>query len=68
MSNCVLLCGNGVVGCHGWVESHPKLAMETGWWVSRYADESDVPVYRYGSEWVLLLDDGGVEVIERDDG
>lgn len=58
-SNCVMLCGHGTAGCHGWVEANPKAAMESGWWVSRYADEKEIPVFMWHG-WVYLDDDGGM--------
>lgn len=47
-ANLVLLCGTGVTGCHGWVESHRALAREQGWLVSQWADPVDVPIVHMG--------------------
>lgn len=30
-ANLLLLCGTGVTGCHGWVESHRADARDLGW-------------------------------------
>lgn len=35
-ANLVTLCGSGVTGCHGWVESHREQATTDGWLVSRH--------------------------------
>lgn len=62
-SNCIKACGSGVTGCHGWIEAHPKDAMDRGLWVSRYADECEVPVLCWYGR-VVLDDSGGFEVVE----
>lgn len=63
-SNLILLCGSGTTGCHGWVESHRPQATDLGLLISRnsLALPTDVPVKRWGSEWVTLQHDGGVLV------
>lgn len=40
--NCVVLCGDGVRGCHGWCHANPKEATETGWMVSSWDDPATV--------------------------
>lgn len=62
-SNCVMLCGDGVQGCHGWVEHHPNAANDEGFHVRSFQDEYEVPVYRWG-RWVLLDDDGNIEEVD----
>lgn len=61
-ANLVLLCGSGVTGCHGWVESHRGEAIELGWLVSRlgYLLAEDIPV-QYHDGLYRLDDDGGRE-------
>lgn len=55
--NGVWLCGSGSMGCHGWVHSHPLLARQQGWIVSRYmAEPSMVPVMSRVHGGVVLLD------------
>jgi len=48
--NQVALCGSGVSGCHGWVESHREQAIEHGWLVPRRDPRHprDVPVFIAG--------------------
>jgi len=50
--NCVLLCGSGTTGCHGWVEHNRAVATDQGWLVPRRdpRDPADVPVY-IGGVW-----------------
>ncbi|MFJ5532450.1 HNH endonuclease [Streptomyces sp. NPDC093261] len=43
-ANLLLLCGSGVTGCHGWVETHRELAYQTGLLVHRWQDPRDVPL------------------------
>ncbi|ALA48482.1 HNH endonuclease [Mycobacterium phage Lolly9] len=56
--NCVLLCGHGTTGCHGWIEHHPDLAEAQGWHVRPWQEPSEVPVLWRGNEWVLLTPEG----------
>lgn len=58
-SNCVLLCGDGVRGCHGWVEHHPDLAATEGFHVRPWEDPAEIPVLWRGTRLVLLTDEGG---------
>ena len=40
LSNLLLVCGHGTVGCHGWLESHRNVARDTkGWLVPRIGTE-----------------------------
>jgi hypothetical protein len=56
----VVLCGSGVTGCHGWVETHRQDAYGDGWLVRRHGTvlptEISVPHTIYGQ--VRLIDDG----------
>lgn len=63
-SNLTLLCASS----HAFIEANRDWARREGWLVSRLSvnGPADVPVHRYGSEWVLFLDDGGIEVLEND--
>lgn len=52
-SNLVTVCGDGVRGCHGWIESNRDQAREWGYLVHRIDDPAEVPVLgRHG--WVLF--------------
>lgn len=59
-SNCVLLCGTGVQGCHGWVEHNPSTAHAQGFHVRPWEQPGEVPLYWRLSQWVLLTNDGGM--------
>ncbi|WP_300680716.1 hypothetical protein [Nocardioides sp.] len=57
--NLVLLCGTGVDGCHGWIESHRHAAAEAGWLLpTSTADPTTVPVVLWHGRPVYLLNDG----------
>lgn len=58
--NLILLCGSGTDGCHGWVESNRKAAMDLGLIVSRFHQTAIelVAVRRWGAHWVTLQPDG----------
>ncbi len=60
-SNLILLCGSGSnEGCHLWVHTHQREAMEQGWIVSGFNDHPEqVPVRIYGKGLVLLDNMGG---------
>lgn len=54
-ANCLLLC----LGCHERIESHREYARQRGYLVRQYHRPREVPVSRWGNEWVLLDDLGG---------
>lgn len=63
LSNLVLLCGDGMRGCHGWVHAHPTDAYAAGFMVPRvgHAGTECVPLIDLqGRKWGLL-DDGTVQ-------
>ncbi|WP_260763048.1 hypothetical protein [Mycobacterium sp. SMC-4] len=55
--NCVMLCGHGTLGCHGWVEHNPNAAADEGFHVRPWNSPAEVPVL-YRGRWVLLDDLG----------
>lgn len=57
--NLLVLCGSGVTGCHGWVESNRNEAREEGFILYDRDDPAEIP-YRDGSgRWWLLTAQGG---------
>lgn len=67
-SNLLHVCGDGTVGCHGWIEAHPNEAEQAGWWVRSYDVPADAPVLVHISWWgsrqrVLLDDLGGYTLV-----
>ena len=59
-SNCVLLCGDGVRGCHGWTETHATAAGVEGFHVAPWREPRDVPILWRGTLWAHLDDEGNV--------
>lgn len=64
-SNCVMLCGDGVTGCHGWVEAHPRDASVDGWHVYPYQEPSETPVTLWTGLTVLLDDLGNYTPVDK---
>lgn len=67
-ANLLFLCGSGVTGCHGWVESNRQEAVTYGLLVPRPAFPATTPIFYRRKRWVLLQDDGSVTAWEPDDG
>lgn len=62
-ANLLAVCGDGTHGCHGWIESHPKLARAAGLWLFTGDGEPDarkawLRTYNEAKDWVLLDNDG----------
>jgi hypothetical protein len=55
----LLLCGDGVAGCHGWVESHREEARRRGLLVAHGVDPGSVAVELSSGQLVLLDASGG---------
>lgn len=59
------VCGDGTVGCHGWITGHPARSEERGWslretWIIA---ERDAWMYSFnygGAGWYLLDSNGGL--------
>lgn len=63
-TNRLVLCGDGVTGCHGEVESQRELSYAHGWLVKRPADPATVPVETYAHGRVLLTNDNNYREAE----
>lgn len=69
--NLVLLCGSGVTGCHGLIETtaaRRSEGYEKGFAIEGWAqDPADVPILRHGIEWVIpsLDDDESLPLEDR---
>jgi hypothetical protein len=60
-ANVLHACGDGVRGCHGWIESHPKDANEKGLWLFAGEAPAETSVHmRWENQmcWFLLDDEG----------
>ncbi len=61
ITNCLILCGTGTTGCHGWVEQHRDIARDYGYLIPRLGIEvspAGVPVKREDGTWWRLTADG----------
>lgn len=58
--NCVLLCGHGTRGCHGWVEHNPAFAHADGFHVRPWEEPCDRPLHWRKTRWVYLMENGSM--------
>ena len=63
--NIVHVCGDGVRGCHGWIESHPNLAEEEGFHVRPWKDPARVAIVYRQLLLVRLDPSGSIERLAR---
>ena len=60
-SNLLHLCGDGTIGCHGWIEAHPELAHAEGLWLFAGEDPESTSCHmrwENARSWWFLDDDG----------
>jgi hypothetical protein len=57
-ANLILLCGSGVTGCHGWVESNRDKAREKGYLLFRIDSASEVPFLDLNDRAWLIDNEG----------
>lgn len=68
-ANLVVLCGSGVTGCHGAVESERARAGVDGWLIEgTVATPETVPVLRHGRQRVFPTADGWVPAVSDGGG
>lgn len=65
-ANLLAVCGNGSRGCHGWIESHRRAALEHGWLLSSGADPVSRACVLRDGRIVLLRAWGYVTLFEAD--
>ena len=69
VANCLILCGSGATGCHGWVESLRAIAEDFGYLIrgdSRIKTPAGTPVRRMDGTLWLLRADGVAEQMEEE--
>lgn len=57
-SNLMALCGTGITGCHGYLESNRNEAFDYGFIVPQFEMPNTVIVKTFTNGWVHLNDDG----------
>lgn len=63
-SNLILLCGDGVQGCHGHIEHNREEARKTGYNIPQFvANPASIPVTYWDGRTYLLKDDGSRECL-----
>jgi hypothetical protein len=69
IANCLILCGTGTTGCHGWVEKNRAVALEQGYLIPLNAttpeyEPAAVRIKRGGDSWWLLTENGRAVEVE----
>lgn len=62
-TNCVAVCGDGLRGCHGWIEGHPAMSAAAGFHLCPGDDPAQVAINSGIHGRVLLGADGSVRPI-----
>jgi len=56
-ANLIVLCGSGVDGCHGWVESNRDLARQHGYLLFKIQNAEEIPfIDNSGKIWIITND------------
>lgn len=67
ITNCLILCGSGTTGCHGWVEKWRDIAEDIGYIVRRGINTpTGTRIQRADGTWWLLTESGLAVEVERD--
>jgi hypothetical protein len=69
VANCLVLCGTGTTGCHGWVERNRSLALEQGYLIPLNAttpeyEPAAVRIRSASGGWWLLTENGRAVEVE----
>jgi hypothetical protein len=57
-ANLIVLCGSGVDGCHGWVESNRNQAREEGLLIMRVESAEEIPFKDTGGRYWYIDNNG----------
>jgi hypothetical protein len=60
-ANLIALCGTGISGCHGWVESNRAKARELGYLIQKVESAEEIPFQDLNKTW-WLIDNNGQKV------
>lgn len=59
-ANLIVLCGTGISGCHGWVESNRAKARELGYLIQKVESAEEIPFQDNVNVW-WKLDNYGIK-------
>jgi hypothetical protein len=62
-SNLMVICGSGVTGCHGWIESNRTQAYAEGWLLHSGQNPEAIPARIHGLGFRLLTPEGGYKAL-----
>lgn len=68
-SNILHLCGDGTVGCHGYIEANPAMGRRWHLWLYAGQDSLTTPArlcWRGKKDWYSLDDEGGITWLTKD--
>lgn len=69
ITNCLILCGSGTTGCHGWVEKYRAIAEDLGYIVRRGINPpAGIRIKRFNGTWWLLTRSGQAVECEKGTG
>lgn len=65
-ANLILLCGSGVSGCHGWVESYRDKAKHQGYLLHQVSSAEEIPfIDSRGNPWLIDNEGGKIKFAKR---
>lgn len=67
-ANLILLCGSGVTGCHGWVESNRDKARERGFLLTKVESAEEIPFIDDKNKAWKIFNDGEKWEFDRSSG
>lgn len=67
-ANLILLCGSGVTGCHGWVESNRDKARDRGFLLYRVDSAEEIPFIDDNDKAWRIFNDGEKWEFDRSKG
>lgn len=66
VTNCLILCGSGTTGCHGWVETYRAMAEDYGYLVrSGIKTPAGTRIKRLDGTWWLITSSGLAVEVEQ---
>ena len=64
-ANLIALCGSGVTGCHGWVESYRDKAREKGFLLMKVESAEEIPFIDDAEKAWIIRNDGEKSEFDR---